>query len=118
MKEEVVLFEPNVLIELAEDTSGDTMKRYVEGYLAELEGKVTRLGSALSENNQDQVVHIAHDLKGSSAAVGASALSRLAKQMENSARVGQLAAAQIAYKRLPKLVEPSCDSIRDWLADQ
>ncbi|MDH2436432.1 Hpt domain-containing protein [Pokkaliibacter sp. MBI-7] len=113
---EIKVFDPTPLLELAEDTSNATMKAFVQGYLHDLPGKVERLMQAVSAGDTAQTTLVAHDLKGSSAGIGAQQLAKMAMQMETSARSGQLMAVNVVMKRLPPVLELTTAAVSEWLA--
>lgn len=112
---QTALFDPKPLLELEEDTSTQTMRTFAKGYLQDAPHKVQELEAALNQADQAQVVKNAHDLKSSSAGVGLVGLARVAKQMEASARIGQLKPVEILLKRNQHLLEQSWHALANWL---
>ncbi|MBK4732941.1 response regulator [Oxynema sp. CENA135] len=65
-------------------------RRLLEAFLESSAADLTRLGIAISSGQRGEAIELAHRLKGSSANMGARAISNLAKQLEQLARNHQL----------------------------
>lgn len=98
-------FDFNVLSDV---TGGDTeFERDLLGeYLSGTTGLLERHRALLESGDFEQLQRVAHSLKGSSLTMGATRLGALAKELEQSARVGDLA-------RSTALVE---DAVREFAA--
>jgi CheY-like chemotaxis protein/HPt (histidine-containing phosphotransfer) domain-containing protein len=65
-------------------------RRLLEAFLESSAADLTRLEVAISSGQQEEAIELAHRLKGSSANMGARAISNLAKEIEQLARNQQL----------------------------
>lgn len=87
-------------------------------YLEDLPGKLEGLERALGAGARDEVVRLAHGLKGGSANIGAEALGGLFKTMERLARAGDLGAAGDVLPRIRDAVSCFAEGIKEWRAGQ
>lgn len=92
-----------------EDTEFET--ELLEMFLTDARSSLTALEKAIAQQDIRSVENIAHSLQGASANVGASALAITARQLETSARSGQLTAAK---DRLGH-IDNHCQKIQSYL---
>jgi PAS domain S-box-containing protein len=93
--------DPSVLAslrELDDDGTGGLVERLVRTYVDSSTQLVADLETALSGGPQEMLLRAAHTLKSSSANVGATRLSALARELEHAARAGET-------MRAPELVD-------------
>ncbi|WP_027181350.1 Hpt domain-containing protein [Oleidesulfovibrio alaskensis] len=72
-------------------------------YLEDTPQKLLALAAAVSTGNFKEAGHVAHTLKGSSATVGAAAMSDKAREMELACQQGNLREAESARHALEQL---------------
>jgi len=76
--------DPVNLVELRE-FYGDDLEDVLKTYISSTESYVASINQAVNERNADMLATLAHELKGSSASVGAKQLAKLALFLERSA---------------------------------
>jgi HPt (histidine-containing phosphotransfer) domain-containing protein len=69
-------------------------------YLAQAGGQVAELDAAIGRGESGAVARTMHDLKGSSATIGATFVCRLAAELEATAKAGELDGAPEIVERL------------------
>lgn len=69
-------------------------------FLADAEASLSRIEGAIASQNSQSVADTAHSLRGSSANVGARALSAVARQLEQIASEGRLTGARSLLQQL------------------
>ena len=86
---------------LATDHTPDLLLQLVELFLDDAQQSITAMWTAVAEADAPQLRQLAHRLKGSSASLGAFALSHFCEELERLARAGATGAAcpQIAQVR-------------------
>ena len=87
--------DPAALDRLGESLGGDLsfLSELVETYLEDSTGLVAAMDAALEAGDAERLCRTAHSLKSSSATIGALRLSALSRELELSARSGQLTGA-------------------------
>ena len=72
------------------------LRELIEIYLKDTPLRLAELESALAKGDAAIVVRAAHTIKGSSGNFGASALAKLAQEIESQGKAGNLPAAAVA----------------------
>lgn len=83
----------------------------LEMFLSDAMSSLERLEQAIACHNIQTIEDIAHSLRGASANVGATGLTRVARQLEHTARSGQLAEAQ----SLVRQIRQHCLAVRAYI---
>jgi signal transduction histidine kinase/CheY-like chemotaxis protein/HPt (histidine-containing phosphotransfer) domain-containing protein len=78
------------IIQDLRDIMGDEFKDLVHVYLEDTPKNLAQLERAAAQSNIDGMIAPAHSLKSTSANLGASKMSEMAKKIEHGSRVGQL----------------------------
>eukprot|EP01097_Dermamoeba_algensis_P003794 TRINITY_DN2582_c0_g1_i4.p1 TRINITY_DN2582_c0_g1~~TRINITY_DN2582_c0_g1_i4.p1 ORF type:complete len:123 (-),score=20.98 TRINITY_DN2582_c0_g1_i4:15-383(-) len=76
-----------------QEISGEDLefeKELIDLYKGEFEAALERIKTALEEGNEKEFILYSHDLKGSSANVGADAISAICKTMEKLGKDGKM----------------------------
>lgn len=75
-------------------------KELLQMFVGDTENSLQQLAVAISTENQIAVQELAHYIKGASANVGATGMSRVAAQLENMAKEGNLMGAAKNLKQM------------------
>ena len=92
----------NELMEMDEPDSNEFITQLATSYFADAEQLIQKIDEAFSENIISVIIGYAHQLKSSSANVAAKNLSDLFKQLENSAKSGNLEQAKNTWEPINK----------------
>ncbi|WP_412480409.1 ATP-binding protein [Azonexus sp. IMCC34839] len=87
------------------DTAGPIIKQVLSSYLKEGSAHIETLSRLDDECDLERVTRIVHNLKSSSAAVGAFSFSALCKEAESAARQGDLATLKALAPRIVETFE-------------
>lgn len=92
-------FNPELLQEVS---GGDTdfEKELIETYIQELDKSLAALDVAIKSSDKPNCIHFAHDIKGSSANVGAEIVRSTSAKMELNAKSGDLTSLVDLYSQL------------------
>ena len=92
---------------LNEFSQGDYefVKQLLQGFIESVQENIVTLQSAIATNDVLTIIHLAHQIKGSSGNIGANKISHLAEQLEHLARQKNLAAAPALLIDLEKVLE-------------
>jgi len=93
---------------------GDLDPSLLPVFIEELRGLLTQLHTALAQSNARAIREAAHAIKGSAGYLGAATLERLAGQLENAGKQGDLASAPEQLAQLEKTweqVELACRAL-------
>ncbi len=82
------------------DSAGPIIKQVLTSYLKEGSAHITTLSHLDDECDLELITRIVHNLKSSSAAIGANAFSALCKEAETAARQGNNAALKVLASRI------------------
>ncbi|MEL6776821.1 MAG: Hpt domain-containing protein [Cyanobacteria bacterium J06597_16] len=77
-------------------------------FLTDADSSLMQLEQAVANQDAGTVEEVAHSLRGASANVGAIALAKVASELENTARSGQLADSQ----RLLQQLQHHCENLK------
>ena len=93
------------LEQLEQLAGGDKVfeKELLQMFLGDTENSLSQLATAISMENQIAVQELAHYIKGASANVGATGISRAAAKLEMSAKRGNLRTAVASLRQLQAL---------------
>ncbi len=80
-------------------------KELLQMFVADTEKSLSQLASSISMEDPPAVQSWAHYIKGASANVGASGMSKIAAQLESLAKAGNLAPASASLRQLQLLHE-------------
>ncbi len=91
---------------LHEFSQGDCefVKQLLQGFIETVQENIAILQSAIATNDVLTILHLAHQIKGSSGNIGANKISHLAAQLEQLARQKNLTAAPALLIDLEKLL--------------
>ncbi|MBE9067757.1 Hpt domain-containing protein [Leptolyngbya cf. ectocarpi LEGE 11479] len=91
--------------QLQQLAGGDTAfeKELLQMFVGDTEDTLEQLAVAISAENQAAVQELAHYIKGASANVGAVGMSKIAAQLEMSAKMGNLRGASKSLRQLQTL---------------
>ncbi len=78
----------------------DFLKMLFNGFLEKLPGQIKSMGVAIENNDKEDLIRLAHKLKGSAANLSASYLSQTAADLEKIGRYGDLVLARSTLKKL------------------
>ncbi len=78
-------------------------KELLQMFVGDTENSLQQLAAAISTGDQTAVQELAHYIKGASANVGATGMSRAAAQLETMAKDGNLRGAAQNFKQLQGL---------------
>ncbi|MBM4187575.1 MAG: Hpt domain-containing protein [Gemmatimonadetes bacterium] len=85
---------------LQEDGKPDVVTEFIDVFLEDLPGRLTRLEQSVAGDNASEIRSAAHALKGSSGSVGAALLSSVCGQLEAMARTGRVEGARDLHTRI------------------
>lgn len=83
-------------------------------FLKDAETSLRQLELAIATSSIKTIEEVAHSLRGASANVGASALARAARQLEQNARRGQITGAYALFQQL----QIQCEGIQAYFQDR
>ena len=87
---EIPLLVTTQLDQLRAADQADTFREIISMYLDQTHSQLTELHTALADQNHEQTANIAHQIKGSSANLGASQLADACSRLEISTKSGEL----------------------------
>ena len=87
---EIPLLDTTQLDQLRAADQADTFREIISMYLDQTHSQLTELHTALADQNNEQTANIAHQIKGSSANLGASQLADACSRLEISTKSGEL----------------------------
>lgn len=87
---EIPLLDTTQLDQLRAADQADTFREIISMYLEQTHSQLTELHTALADQNNEQTANIAHQIKGSSANLGASQLADACSRLEISTKSGEL----------------------------
>ena len=87
---EIPLLDTTQLDQLRAADQADTFREIISMYLEQTHSQLTELHTALADQNHEQTANIAHQIKGSSANLGASQLADACSRLETSTKSGEL----------------------------
>ncbi len=105
--EHLKVFNKNKLLERYQGDF-ELVRELCQVFLEDLEDKISRLDMSISSGNMEDLVHVAHSLKGSTGTVTAEISCEQALNLEMAARAGNLEQAREIH---PNLLE-SLESVR------
>jgi HPt (histidine-containing phosphotransfer) domain-containing protein len=103
--------------QLQSDFSPKAFNGLIRVYLEQAGSLVKELNQAASEHDGERIVEAAHKLRGSSATVGARALTELCATLEQQATEGDLAAAAGSAARLDEAFHTTCQALEGNLSE-
>lgn len=81
----------------------DGFNEFLQTYFSDFEQKETELTVALKDKQIEEIVKIAHALKGSSLNMGASALAKICFELEMAGKRGNIEEIMSEYDALQKI---------------
>ena len=93
------------LRELQNDGEPDIVQEFIEIYLSQTPLLLTRLRSAFSSSNLEEIRRAAHTIKGSSYFVGAESVVALTSEIEERSGSGQFGGIEDLVQRVEKEFE-------------
>lgn len=81
---------------------GDDFDGFVQTYFKDFEEKEGELTIALKDKQMDNIVKIAHALKGNSLNIGAAALAKICHELEMAGKKGNIEEIMNGYDELQK----------------
>lgn len=103
--------------DLGDDGSPDIVREIVETYLEDLPTRARAIVDAVSSGNAKEFHREAHNLKGSSASIGAVALAAICNELETIGREDLTSPAQPHLAALRNEVERVRESLADLLSE-
>jgi two-component system sensor histidine kinase/response regulator len=92
--------EPADAMDAARKLFGAKFPALARAFLGDAHKRMAALGAAIDDSDADALAEVAHALAGSASAVGATLLGQQCKQLEKSARSGQLETADEQYEAI------------------
>ena len=90
----------------------------LELYLADLPPRAAALRTALNSGNYEAVRQVAHAIRGASLSVGAQGMAKLAQDIENACRRGDLARTASVLPELERLMAATREQIQCMLGEE
>ena len=115
---DVPLVDEATLRELLESTGDDVgfVRELIETYLADTPAQLEAMTAAVEVDDAAALVRPAHTLKSSSATVGASRLSSVARELEMAGRTGTLEpAVRSSLETAHELSQATAAALAAWL---
>ncbi len=103
--------------DLGDDGSPDIVREIVETYLEDLPTRTAAIIDAVASGNAKEFHREAHNLKGSSASIGAVALAAICNELETIGRREQTSPARPHLDALRNEVERVRESLTDLLSE-
>lgn len=103
--------------DLGDDGSPDIVREIVETYLEDLPTRTRAIVEAVAQGNAKEFHREAHNLKGSSASIGAIALAALCNDLETIGRADQTSPAREHLSTLQNESERVRESLNDLLSE-
>ena len=97
---EIPLLDTTQLDQLRAADQADTFREIISMYLDQTHSQLTELHTALADQNHEQTANISHQIKGSSANLGASQLADACSRLETSTKSGELEVAHTLLQEI------------------
>ena len=91
------------------DHNENLFEMFLQGYLEETPGRITRIARAIDQDDDKEVEDVAHAMKGGAAMAGAERISDMAGRLELAGREGDLSQASGLLAELEREVSTLCD---------
>ena len=91
------------------DNDEDLFEMFLQGYLEETPGRITKIARAIDQDDDKEVEDVAHAMKGGAAMAGAERISDMAGRLELAGREGDLSQASGLLAELEREVSTLCD---------
>ena len=115
---DIPIVDEGALNELMEGTGDDIgfVRELIETYLADTPAQLEAMTAAVEGDDAAALVRPAHTLKSSSATVGASRLSSVARELEMAGRTGTLEpGVRASLDAAHELSQATTDALAAWL---
>ncbi|MBK1649294.1 PAS domain S-box protein [Rhabdochromatium marinum] len=113
---EYAVLEPQVLTQLAAETTSDLPRMLVEMFLGELKQRIEELHALHAAGDLTALGAAAHSLKGSAGTLGANRLQHMAQQLEQAGKAADPAHAEQALTALTQVTEATQSALTLWFA--